>query len=135
MALRQSAGQLASTLVSIVGTRLELFSIELAEQRLRIIKVMCLTAGAVLCLLLALLVVSLLIALYFWPTEYRYLALGLLALVYVVIALGLAWWVRKELCASPVPFEATLDELKRDLSLVNRLQEVDHADRNPGDAP
>ncbi|QIM48876.1 phage holin family protein [Pusillimonas sp. DMV24BSW_D] len=135
MALRQSAGQLAATLVSIVGTRLELFSIELAEQRVRLIKVMCLTVGAILCLVLALLVVSLLVALYFWPTEYRYVALGLLALVYLFVGLGLAWWVRKELCANPVPFEATLDELKRDLALVNRLQEVDRADRNPGDAP
>src|SRR5690554_3709652 len=135
MALRQSAGQLASTLVSIVGTRLELFSIELAEQRVRLVKIMCLTVGAMLCLVLALLVVSLLVALYFWPTEYRYMALGLLALVYFLVGVGLAWWVRKELCANPVPFEATLDELQRDLALVNRLQEVDRADRNPGDTP
>ncbi|MBC7203541.1 MAG: phage holin family protein [Pusillimonas sp.] len=135
MALRHSVGQLVSTLVSIVGTRLELFCVELAEQRLRLIKVMCLTVGAMLCLVLALLVVSLLVALYFWPTEYRYLALGLLALAYLLIGLGLAWWVRNELCANPAPFEATLDELRRDLALVNRLQEVDRADRNPGDAP
>ncbi|HBT31683.1 MAG TPA: hypothetical protein DEB15_02035 [Pusillimonas sp.] len=135
MALSQSVGQLASTLVSIVSTRLELFSIELAEQRLRLIRVMCLTVGAILCLVLALLVVSLLVALYFWPTEHRYLALGLLALVYLLVGLGLSWWARNELCASSVPFEATLDELKRDLALVNRLQEVDRADRNPGDAP
>ncbi len=135
MALRQSAGQLASTLASIVGTRLELFSLELAEQRVRLIKVMCLTLGAVVCLVLALLVVSLLVALYFWPTEHRYLALGLLALLYLLVGLGLFGWVRKELCANPVPFEATLDELQRDLALVNRLQEVDRADRNPGDAP
>ena len=85
--------------------------------------------------MLALLVVSLLGALYFWPTEHRYLALGLLALVYLLVGLGLSWWARNELCASSVPFEATLDELKRDLALVNRLQEVDRADRNPGDAP
>lgn len=135
MALRQSAGQLASTLVSIVGTRLELFSIELAEQRVRLLKVMCLTVGALLCLVLALLVVSLLVGLYFWPTEYRYLALGLLALAYLLIGLGLAWWVKNELCANPVPFEATLDELRRDLALVNRLQELDRTDPNSGDAP
>lgn len=135
MAFRQSAGQLASTLVSIVNTRLELFTIELAEQRARLLKVLCLALGAVLFLVLAFLIVSLLVALYFWPTEYRYLALGLLALAYLLAGAGLAWWVRQELCQNPVPFEATLDELRRDLSTVNRLQEIDKQNGQPGDAP
>lgn len=123
MALRQSVGDLACTLLSIVRTRLELFSLEASGQKAHLITVLGLAFGALLFLTLAVLVLSIAIALYFWPTDQRYLALGLLALVYGLIGCGMFMAVRSKLLFAPAPFAATVDELRRDLSLLERLRE------------
>ncbi|HUG58029.1 MAG TPA: phage holin family protein [Candidimonas sp.] len=123
MALRQSVGDLACTLLSIVRTRLELFSLEASGQKAHLITVLGLAFGALLFLTLAVLVLSIAIALYFWPTDQRYLALGLLALVYGLIGCGMFMAVRSKLLFAPTPFAATVDELRRDLSLLERLRE------------
>ena len=124
MALRHSIGDLAGTLLSMVRTRLELFSLEAANEKSRLIRLLCMAFGALLLLSLALLAFSIAVALYFWPTEARYLAIGVLALVYALIGLGLFWGVWNGL-KGPMPFSATLDELKRDISLAERLREPD----------
>src|SRR3546814_10782495 len=116
MALRQSVGDLACTLLSIVRTRLELFSLEASEQKVNLIAILGMAFGALLFLTLAVLVFSIAVALYFWPTDQRYLALGCLALLYAVLGAGLFWAVRRKLLVSPMPFAATVDELRRDLA-------------------
>lgn len=125
MALRQSVGDLACTLLSIVRTRLELFSLEASEQKSQLISMLGMAFGALLFLTLAVLVFSLTVALFFWPTEHRYLALSLLALFYAVIGGGLFLFVRHKLLFSPMPFSGTIDELRRDLALAERLREPD----------
>ncbi|MGB6102292.1 MAG: phage holin family protein [Pusillimonas sp.] len=123
MALRQSVGDLACTLLSIVRTRLELFALEASEQKGQLITILGMAFGALLFLTLAVLVFSLTVALYFWPTEQRYVALGLLTLFYAALGVGLFWGVRRKLLFSPMPFSATIDELRRDLALADRLRE------------
>ncbi len=123
MALRQSVGDLACTLLSIVRTRLELFSLEASEQKSNLIAILGMAFGALLFLTLAALVFSIAVALYFWPTDQRYLALGCLALIYAVLGVGLFWAVRRKLLFSAMPFSATVDELRRDLALVERLRD------------
>lgn len=128
MALRQSVGDLACTLLSIVRTRLELFSLEASEQKSNLIAILGMAFGALLFLTLAALVFSIAVALYFWPTDQRYVALAVLALIYAVLGLGLFWAVRRKLLFSPMPFSATVDELRRDLALVERLRESSPSD-------
>ncbi|MEO6958984.1 MAG: phage holin family protein, partial [Burkholderiaceae bacterium] len=123
MALAQSIGGLAGTLVSIVRTRIELFSLEASEQKGHLIKLVCMVLGGVLFLTLAIVALSLLVVLCFWSTEYRYLALWLLVLFYVVLGLGLLLAVRRALISEPAPFAATLDELRRDMATIDRLRE------------
>lgn len=123
MALRQSVGDLACTLLSIVRTRLELFSLEATEQKSQLLVILGMAFGALLFLTLAVLVFSLTLALFFWPTEHRYLALGLLTLFYAMVGGGMFWYVRHKLLFSPMPFSATIDELRRDLALAERLRE------------
>src|SRR3546814_338667 len=96
MALRQSVGDLACTLLSIVRTRLELFSLEASEQKVNLIAILGMAFGALLFLTLAVLVFSIAVALYFWPTDQRYLALGCLALLYAVLGAGLFWAVDRQ---------------------------------------
>lgn len=137
MGLRQSAGELGNTLLAMVSTRLELFSIELSEQKESLVKLLCLSFGALLCLTLALLILTLTVALMFWHTEYRYLALWLTVLVYALAGLGMLRVVWRMLTQGPIPFEASLAELRNDMGQLKRLVEpgdpVDDARRGGPD--
>ncbi|HUH60228.1 MAG TPA: phage holin family protein [Candidimonas sp.] len=132
MALRQSVGEMACTLVSIARTRLELFSLEASGQKAQIISLLAMAFGALLFLTLAILVFSIAVALYFWPTEQRYMALGLLALLYALLGVGLFLGIRSKLLFAPIPFAATVDELRRDLTLLERLREPSSGPSSPG---
>lgn len=123
MALRQAVGGIAATLMSILRTRFELFALEAAEQKANVLALLGLAFGALIFLTLALLVFTGTVAVYFWPTEDRYVALGVLAFLYFAIGLGMLIAVRSRLVNGPAPFSATLDELRRDIELVERLKE------------
>lgn len=123
MALRHKVGDLASTLVSVVRTRLELFALEASGQKAHLVTVLGLAFAALFFLTLAVLVFSIALALYFWPTDHRYLALVLLGLFYMLLGLTMFWVVRNKLLLAPMPFSATLDELRRDLALIERFRE------------
>jgi uncharacterized membrane protein YqjE len=69
-------------------------------------------------------VVSVLVFVYFWPTEHRYEALGALAAIYGVIGLALLLMVRKSLVGDPPPFAGTLSELGRDAHLLDRVRDA-----------
>ena len=64
------------------------------------------------------------VAVAFWPTEDRYLALGLLAGFYGVAGVVLLLVVRHGLVYGPAPFSATLEELGRDAELLDRVREA-----------
>lgn len=125
MGLRHSVGELGHSLLSIVSTRIELFSIELSEQKERLLKVLCLSFGALLCLSLALLILTLTVALVFWPTEYRYVALFVAVAVYAVAGLGMMLAVWRLLTRGAAPFEATIEELRNDVAWLERLNRQD----------
>lgn len=123
MALRQAVGGLAATFLSILRTRFELFVLEASEQKANVLAMLGMAFGAFIFLTLALLVFTITIAVYFWPTEDRYVALAILAFVYFVIGIGLLVAIRSRLVNGPTPFAATIDELRRDMELVERLKE------------
>ena len=120
MSLSQSLGGLASSLLRLVRTRLELMALEAAEEKSRLIGLLGLAAAALLFLTLALLVFTAAIAVAFWPTEHRYLALACLGGLYAVIGLVLLYKVRRALADRPVPFAATLDVLERDVATLEQ---------------
>lgn len=125
MSLRQRFGALCSTSLSILRTRLEIFALEAGEQKASFLTLLALFAGALLFATLAILVFSLLIALLFWPTEYRYWAIGILMLVYALLAILFTYRIRQRLTHDPMPFAVTLDELGRDIQLLERLRNED----------
>lgn len=125
MSLRQRFGALCSTSLSILRTRLEIFALEAGEQKASFLTLLALFAGALLFATLAILVFSLLIALLFWPTEYRYWAIGILMLGYALLAIFFTYRIRQRLTHDPMPFAVTLDELGRDIQLLERLRNED----------
>lgn len=125
MSLRQRIGSLSSTAVSIVRTRLELFALEAGEQKADLLKLLALLFGALLFSTLALLVFSLLIALFFWSTEYRYWAIGALIVIYAFLGATMFFSISRRLNKGPMPFAATLEELGRDIQMLERLRAND----------
>lgn len=123
MALRQSVGELADTLLSTIRTRIELFSLEAADQKARLVRLLALLCAALFFVALAVLLLSATIALYFWPTPYRYLALWLMVLLYLILGGVSFWMMRRNLRDGSLPFSATLDELRRDIALAGRLRD------------
>lgn len=123
MSVRENLSVVAADLVSMLRTRIELFSAEVGEQkhRLSILAAMLLAAGVFM--LLAIVMVSFLIVAFFWSTEYRYWAVGLLSLTYALIGIGLVWNVCHRLKTEASPFSATLEELHRDLVVLGSLRD------------
>ncbi|SAH97588.1 membrane protein [Bordetella ansorpii] len=132
MSLRRSVIGVASSLVGLLRTRLELFGLEAAEEKSRLVKLLAMAFGALLFLTLAVLVVTIAIAVAVWPTEQRYMALGCLAGVYALIGVGLLMTVRRLLVHDPSPFAATLDALQQDVAMLERVRVDDDDYDAPG---
>lgn len=110
---------LFSQLTGLTRTRLELLGLEALDFRDRLLGRLALLLAAAFLFLVALLVATSAFALYVWPHEYRFTALGLLALLYAVVGAGLALWLRHLLHTDPNPFSATLDVLKEDAGALS----------------
>lgn len=123
MGLRQSVGALSEALLSSACARIELFALEAADQKARVIQLLILLAAALFFVAVAVLVLSLTVALYFWPTPYRFLALWLMVLAYLILGAVAFGLLRRQLRTGGVPFAATLEELRRDVALVSRLRD------------
>ena len=135
MTIRGALGGAAGDLVSILRTRLEIFSLELAEEKSRIACLASIALAAALCLFLALLVFSLFIAALFWDTPYRLLAIGLTAGVYGAAAAGRAWLLVRRLREDAAPFAVTGEELGRDAALFASVGETPDEDESDEAGP
>ena len=131
MGLRKTVFGGASSLVGLMRTRLELLALEAADEKARLLKLLGLAFAALLFLTLAVLVATITIAVAFWPTEDRYLALGLLAAFYGVAGVVLLLVVRHGLVYGQTPFAATLEELGRDAELLDRVRDMHADDETP----
>lgn len=111
---------IAATLHSMLVTRIELVAAELALARNQLAASLALLLAAAMFLFLALVAVSLLVAVIFWETH-RIEALSGLALVYALIGLALAWAARKRLQSMPEMLEATVDEFRQDAAVLRSV--------------
>ena len=135
MSLRQVLSDLGASVIEMACTRLELLSLEAAQARQLLFRLAGLAVAAALCLFMALLVASLGIVLVFWPTEYRNLALALLALGYAVIGLALLWRLRVILLHGAAPFEATREVLKADAQSLREPHRPPQPEPDPDPDP
>jgi len=103
-----------ATLCEAAGIRGSLFAIELREEVERRKAMLLLVAASVVCLHMALLLVTALVVIAFWETN-RAAAVGGLAALFLGLGVAALAVLRARIAASPVPFAATRDELERDL--------------------
>jgi uncharacterized membrane protein YqjE len=119
VALGRSLADIASQVVTLVATRLELLGLEALQVRDRLLWRLAVLLAAVFLLMLALLVATVAFALSVWPTEQRTLALSLLAAGYAVLGVLLLLWLWARYLRGPEPFEATAEVLKADARMLS----------------
>jgi uncharacterized membrane protein YqjE len=123
MGVRENLSIVAGDLVAMLRTRIELLGAEIAEQKHRLFSLAALLLAAGLFLLLAIVVGTFLLIAFFWDTDYRYWAIGMLTIAYALIGIGLIWRVCHRLKTDPAPFSASIEELHRDLVVLGSLRE------------
>lgn len=105
--------RIVSSVFAIFETRLELIGIELAEEKERLIGVLFLGLGAMMLSMMALITLTVLIAIAFWET-YRWQSLVAITMFYIVVAVICAYRARAGLRDTPNVFDSTLAEFKKD---------------------
>ena len=92
------------SLLGLAQNRLELFAVELQEEKLRALNVLQLDGLGAL-------------ALYLWHTAAYFGLIGL-ALVSLGAGAGALWAIRQRIRSSAAPFAKTVDEFKKDRSCL-----------------
>ena len=111
--LFDSLKTLASTLVAIGRTRLELLSIDIEEERVWLTSMLVWTLTALFCAGLSILLVILFFIVIWWDTH-RLLAVAIPALLLMLCAVLAVNVVRGKMRAKPRLFAASLAELSKD---------------------
>ncbi len=117
---RESAGglfaslkSLSANLISIVQTRLELLSTDVAEERERLTALLVLAQVALFCLGVGIVLLAMLIVVVFWESH-RIAVLGALTAVFLIAGIATGWLAVHKLRTKPRLFAASLDELAKD---------------------
>ncbi len=118
---------IAASVLDLFKTRFELAALELAEEKSRLLSTVLYALAGLLLLMLALLMFSFLLVIFFWDTEYRLWAIAGAGLIYGVIGLLLLLSARNKIVGAPVPFDETLAELQRDRDMLAGLRKDEGA--------
>jgi len=111
--LRGAAARLGASLLGVVRTRLELASIELAEERDRIQQQLTLLLAALATFMFAALFIATWVIAYFWDTH-RLTAIAIVAIVFAGTGAALLILRSQAAKTAPTPFAATIAEFERD---------------------
>jgi uncharacterized membrane protein YqjE len=111
--LFESLKTLSVSLVSIVQTRLELLSTDVAEEREQLTSFLVLVLVALSFLGVGVVLLAILIVVAFWETH-RLLALAGLTGLFLTAGVGLGWYAMHRIRTKPRLFEASLAELSKD---------------------
>ncbi|MET3818817.1 hypothetical protein F3J14_07030 [Burkholderia sp. Tr-862] len=105
--------RLVGSAIGLLQTRLELVGIELAEEKERLMGVLFLGLAAMMLATMALISLTVLVAIAFWDT-YRWQSLAGITALYTIAALVCGLKARSGLREAPTVFESTLAELEKD---------------------
>ncbi|MDP1862760.1 MAG: phage holin family protein [Thiobacillus sp.] len=111
--LFESLKTLSVSLVSIVHTRLELLSTDVAEEREQLTSFLVLVLIALGCLGIGIVLLTILVVVVFWETH-RLLALSGMTGLFLMVGVGLGWFALHRVRTKPRLFEASLTELSKD---------------------
>lgn len=110
--------RILQTLYSLAETRLELFVVELQEERIRVFDALMLVSVCVVCSFLALALLTLIVIVVFWE-QHRMLVMVLLTLAYAAGA-GWSFYRLRRRFAQWQSFSSTLEQIKKDQSCLEK---------------
>jgi uncharacterized membrane protein YqjE len=111
--LKAALARLAESALGAFRTRAELATVELVEERERLVLRLSLLAGGLLLIAFAALFAGAFVIVLFWNTH-RLRAIALVAVAYLAIGALLVAKAKSIGRAAPTPFAATLAELEKD---------------------
>jgi uncharacterized membrane protein YqjE len=111
--LMGSLRNLASTLIAVAQTRLQLLANELHAEKLRLARLGLFAAAAVFFLSLGIIMLTLLVIAVFWDSN-RLLAIGSFAGIYLLLGIAFGVTVLRRATERTRLFEASLQELSKD---------------------
>lgn len=109
-----SAKRLVESVVAHLHTRLELFSVEFAEEKLRLTGLLYGVLTAVFLFFVTICLALLFVVAAYWDTPYRLHAIGALIMLSLTCTVIAMHRVRAQLQSRPRLFEASLAELNKD---------------------
>jgi uncharacterized membrane protein YqjE len=115
MSLGQDVKELFATITAMFGNRAELFGLELAEERQRLINAVILAVVVAILLTFFLLGLSFLGLMWLWDTPYRYSVVGGVTVLYGVLALVCIAKL-KGLFSKNIPFASSIQVLRDDVA-------------------
>ncbi|MBL9200174.1 MAG: phage holin family protein [Opitutaceae bacterium] len=110
---------LGDSLLASLQDRLALFSVELQEEKFRLIQIFIWISAAVFTGVMAITFASLTLVYLFWESA-RLAALGGLTLLYSGALIAIIVAFRRYLARQPKPFAATLQEITEDRSCIRK---------------
>ncbi|HCL3644322.1 phage holin family protein [Pseudomonas aeruginosa] len=111
--VRPSLRRFGAAFLGLLHGHVELFGIELQEQKANTLRLLLFAGLALVFALLLLVGLSLLVLIVFWDTNRLAAALGL-CLFYVIGSLFCGWRLYQSINDESSPFSATLEELAND---------------------
>ena len=110
-----SAKRFFSRLLGTVETRVELFALELHEEKLRLVEILIWASATIFLAATSLIMLTFMVLLVFWenPT-YRLIAMGTMCLLYLSGAVGSGFLLKRKLKTGAKPFASTLGQLYKD---------------------
>lgn len=112
-----SVRKLGDGLLALVQDRLALFSVELQEEKFRLVQTFIWISAAVFTGMMAVTFASLTVVYLFWESA-RLAALGGLTLLYSGALVAIVVAFRRYLARQPKPFSATLQEIAEDRACI-----------------
>jgi uncharacterized membrane protein YqjE len=112
-----SAATLLDGILASVQNRIKILSIEIQEEKLRLIQLLIWVAAIVFAGMMTVAFASLTVIYIFWENA-RLVALGGMTAFYAIGLAVLGWKLRSYLSRQPKPFDATLAELEKDRACI-----------------
>jgi len=120
--LMGSVKRLASSVIAIFTTRLELLANELQEERLRLTQMLFFALFALFCFGMGLLLFTVFIVVVFWD-DHRLAVLGVSCMVFVAAGVAMALMLRAKARAGSKLFSVSLAELDKDQKSLRGMHE------------
>jgi uncharacterized membrane protein YqjE len=107
------------SLLGLTQSRLELFAVELQEEKLRALNLLVVLAIALALGVVGMLVLVGILGIYLWSVA-GYFGLAGLAVVFLAASAGLLWSIRRGIRVGPTPFAETISEFRKDRECFRR---------------